>query len=101
MDNIDLKSVCGEYEDLKRTIKEAEERIKVLKPILEDNIEEGQELNTGTATFVVNKGRTSWKYSEELSNMEAELKDRQKEEVQTGVAQKVEGKSFVVCNLKE
>lgn len=89
------KALFNEYEDLKRSIAELEEKCEELKPKLIACIPEDAKINTGTGIFSLSS-RKKWQYSPETTALEDTLKARQKEEQQTGVAVAESGEPFIV-----
>lgn len=94
------QALFHEYEEAKRSIKELEEKIKEIKPLLLQHIPEDTEMDTGTAVFTLSKGKPRWTYSDSTIGLDKDLKEIKKTEEQTGVAEKVYGDPFIVCNLK-
>jgi hypothetical protein len=94
------QALFHEYEEAKRGIKELEEKLDELKPLIKNHIPDDTEISTGTAIFTMSKGKPRWKYSQTIGEAELELKDKMQEERQTGAAEQVYGAPFVVCNLK-
>lgn len=93
------KALFSEYEDIQRSIKELEDKRDAMKETLVKLIPEGSIIDTGTATFAV-QSRAKWMFTEATQEMEATLKEKQKEEQMTGVATRVDGEPFVVCKFK-
>jgi hypothetical protein len=81
------RALFTEYEDLKRTIKELEEKCDYIKPQLITLIPPDSTVDTGTGTFTLSSRKT-WKYSAETTAKEAELKA-------------VEGEPFIVFKEKK
>lgn len=98
--NDEQKNLFHVYEDAKRKIAEYEEIIDRIKPQILEIMPEDADVNSGTAIFRLQKGKASWKYSPELTEIAKEIKDRQKIEEQSGIAEKVHGAPFIVCKLK-
>lgn len=94
------KALFTEYAELKSTIKELEGKCDELKPQLITLIPPDTTIDTGTGTFTLSTRRV-WRYSDTTTSMEAELKERKKEEEQTGIAQAVEGEPFIVYKEKK
>lgn len=94
------KALFTEYEETQVAIKELEEKRDSLKPLLVDLIPRDAKIDTGNGTFTI-ASRKTWRYSEETVSMEQELKDRQKEEQQTGVAEAVDGEPYIVYKQKK
>jgi hypothetical protein len=94
------KALFTEYEELKRSIKELEAKCDELKPQLITLIPPDSTIDTGTGTFTLS-ARKSWKYSDDTTVMEAEVKERKKEEEQTGIAKAIEGEPFIVFKEKK
>lgn len=94
------KALFTEYAELKFFIKEMEEKCNELKPQLITLIPRDATIDTGTGTFTLSS-RKVWHYSDETESMEHELKEKQKEEQQTGVAEAVEGEPFIIYKEKK
>lgn len=97
---METKELFNKYEDLKRTVKKAEEELKELKPLLAEHVPEDTEVSTGTAIFTLSKGKPRWKYSDAINELSSELKEQQGVAQKTGQAEQVYGKPFIICNLK-
>ena len=78
-----------QYENLKLEIKEAEEKLAELKPIIIDNIPDDKEIQAKHGIFLIQK-RAVWKYSEQVKDLEIEVKELKKEEQAKGIADKEE-----------
>jgi hypothetical protein len=96
-----MKELLERYAALKLAIKEAEEEVKVLQPQIKELIQPDEKYDVGTAVIELSKGKSSWKYSEETTIVDTELKAKKKEEEQMGIAISVEGAPFITCNLKK
>jgi len=96
-----MKELLERYAALKLAIKEAEEEVKVLQPQIKELIQPDEKYDVGTAVIELSKGKSSWKYSEETTIVDTELKAKKKEEEQMGIAIAVEGAPFITCNLKK
>jgi len=96
-----MKELLERYAALKLAIKEAEEEVKVLQPQIKELIQPDEKYDVGTAVIELSKGKNSWKYSEETTIVDTELKAKKKEEEQMGIAIAVEGAPFITCNLKK
>lgn len=94
------KALFRAYEDYKREIADLEEKCDALKPQLLTLIPEDAKIDSGTGVFSLSSRKT-WKYSQELTDLEKEVKDRQKEEQQTGVAESVDGTPFIIFKAKK
>lgn len=94
------KALFTTYEELKREIAELEEKCDELKPQIITLIPADSVLDTGTGTFTLSS-RRNWKYSERTTRLEFELKEQQKEEQQTGIAQAVDGEPFIIFKKKK
>jgi regulator of replication initiation timing len=94
------KALFTEYEELKRTIVELDEKCEELKPQLITLIPEDATIDTGTGTFTLSS-RKVWKFSENCQRLEAELKTVKETEQQTGIAEAVDGEPFIVFKQKK
>lgn len=96
----DQKSVLQEYVELKRVVKEAEEKIKELGGIIKgfSEVDDVYELEDAKVSLV--QGKPSYVYSDDLTMREAELKESKTIEVQTGVATVKYGSPFLMVKLK-
>ncbi len=94
------KALFTEYEELKRTIAELEEKCDALKPQLLTLIPEDSKIDSGTGVFSLSLRKT-WRYSQELTDLEAEVKERKKTEEQTGIAEATNGTPFIVFRSKK
>lgn len=79
------KNTLLEYEELKITIKRAEERIGEIKPILLEIIPEGSKVNAINGFFELKK-RDNWKFLPEIENQEKELKETKASAIARGEA---------------
>jgi len=87
------------YTELKQTIKEATKELDAIKDEVKELVpEEGIDL--GMATIDWSKGKPRWQYSQKVGEMELNVKEAMQEERQTGLAEKVYGEPFLVCNFK-
>lgn len=94
------KALFRAYEDYKREIAELEERCDALKPQLLTLVPEGAKIDTGTGVFSTSS-RKKWKYTDETTAMEKELKEKMKEEEQLGLATAEDGTPFIVFKAKK
>jgi hypothetical protein len=88
------------YEEYKRGIAELEEKCEAIKPALLELIPEGSKIDSGTGIFTLSSRKT-WKYSDELTELEKEVKDKKKTEEQTGIATAEEGTPFIIFKAKK
>lgn len=72
--NAEQKSALMEYEELKITVKRAEERMVELKPTLLEVVPEGTKVNAVNGFFELKK-RDNWKFSAEVELQEKALKE--------------------------
>ncbi len=93
-------ALLHEYEDLKLTIKEAEDRLDVLKPLLIPIIPEDKELKTAKGTFTL-KSKPKWRYSPDTTALGVHLKEKQEEEIANGTAKEIPGAPFIQFNAKK
>lgn len=96
----EIKALFTEYEELKREIAELEARCDIIKPELLDSIPDDTKLDTGTGIFTTSS-RKNWRYSDETTAMEDDLKAKKKEEEQLGIAVAEEGAKFIVFKAKK
>lgn len=94
------KALLGAYEEYKREIKELEAKCDELKPQLLEIIPRDAKIDTGIGTFTVT-ARKKWKYSDELTEREKEVKEDKKVEEQTGVATASEGEAYIIYKSKD
>lgn len=95
------KNLIQEYVQQKDLIREAEERIKELQFALKQFIEVDDVFDTDIATLSMVKGRTSYRYSENVQAREEALKADKKLEEQTGVAEAIEGEPYIIVKFKK
>ena len=95
-----MKELLTQYAEIKAAIKELEDQAEAIKPQIIEQLEVGTKYDIGTAVIELARGRAAWKYSEDTKQMELSLKERQKEEQQTGVAVQVLGEPYLVCKVK-
>ena len=72
--NEEQKKALLEYEELKITVKRAEERLSELKPILMEVIPEGTKVNAANGFFELKK-RDNWKFAPAIELAEKALKE--------------------------
>lgn len=98
----DKTEVLEEYIELKRTIKESEERMYELKDVIKSFMKVDQVTPViNGAVVVCMQGKPKYIYSPETTEKEKALKDAQKLEVKTGVAEIVYGSPFLQVNFKK
>ena len=88
------KELFTQYEEIQMAIKELEQQRDQLKPLLVEHIPEDSVVKTDNGSFTI-KRRNKWTYSSPLQELEADLKDKQKEERQSGIATEVPGEPYV------
>jgi len=98
MDKLELIS---QYIEAKAVIKEAEEKMKVLGMQIKAFAEVDDVFETDSATVACMKGKPKYKYSPELTEKEKSLKEAQKIEVQSGIAEVEYGDPFLQVNFKK
>ena len=83
----EIKLRLAQYADLKRAEKQLKADIGVLKPIILDYMNEDatKELEAEVGTFTIQSRRT-WKYSDDVDQVESNLKEKKKIEQQEGTA---------------
>ena len=96
-----MKELLERYAALKLVIKEANEEVAAMQPQIKELIQPDEKYDVGTAVIELSKGKSSWKYSEETTIIDTELKAKKKEEEKLGIATAVEGAPFITCNLKK
>ena len=79
------KELFAKYEELKLTIKSAEEELEALKPQIVELIPEGKEVEGAYGIFNV-QSRATWKFSKTHEGKKKELKELEEEEKAKGVA---------------
>lgn len=94
------KALFTEYEEYKRAIAELEEKCDAIKPQLITLIPPDSKIDSGTGIFSLSSRKT-WKYSQGLTDLEAEVKERKKTEEQTGFAEATDGPPFIVFKAKK
>jgi hypothetical protein len=94
------KALFTTYEELKRTIADLESKCDEIKPQLITLIPADTKIETGTGTFSLSS-RKVWVYSSETTSLETEVKERKKEEEQTGIATAKDGEPFIVFKAKK
>ena len=94
------KALFTEYAELKMQIAELEAKCDALKPELLMQIPEDAKIDAGVGVFSLSSRKT-WRYSQETTDLEKEVKERKKEEEQTGVAESVDGEMFVVFKARK
>lgn len=77
--------VLVEYEQLKLSVKRAEERMKELKPVLLKAVPEGSKVNAVEGFFELKK-RDNWKFSAEVELQESALKEAKENAIARGEA---------------
>ena len=80
------KANFNRYEVLKGTIKEAEDELKKLQPLIIPLVPEDKELLTPNGYFYIQK-RSSYKYSEALEAEEEKLEQHKADEKAKGIAE--------------
>lgn len=82
---VEQKDALREYEELKLTVKRAEERMGELKPVLLEAIPEGTKVNTDNGFFELKK-RDNWKFGNDIQSQEKQLKDAKAAAIAKGEA---------------
>jgi len=99
-----MKKEYKEYADLKRQIKELTQQAKEMETRLYVDLAsmDGEKLTTPHATYSI-MYRNKWKYSEELSAKELQIKTKLKtmklEEENNGKAEKLSAGGYLRCQL--
>lgn len=83
--NDEQKAALLEYEELKISVKRAEERMTELKPILLEVVPEGTKVNAASGYFEQKK-RDNWKFAPAIVEQEKELKDAKAAAIAKGEA---------------
>lgn len=83
--NSDQKNALLEYEELKITVKRAEERMAELKPTLIEVIPEGTKVNAVNGFFELKK-RDNWKFAPAIESQEKALKETKAAAIAKGEA---------------
>lgn len=83
--NAEQKQALLEYEELKITVKQAEERMAELKPTILEAIPEGTRVDVVNGFFELKK-RDNWKFSPEVESQEKALKDTKADAIAKGEA---------------
>jgi hypothetical protein len=98
---IDNKAILQEYVECKAVIKEAEERMKELAEEIKcfAEVDQVYELDTAKVSYV--QGKPKYIYSPETTEKEKALKEIQKMEVQTGVAEITHGEPFLMVKFNK
>lgn len=94
MPSIEIIDKFERYESLKLQAKEIEKQLKSLAPELIEHIPEGG-LKTHVGVFSVSS-KPKWIYSADLQLKDKEIKERQKREQKTGIAEMQAGTPFVM-----
>lgn len=94
------KEIFVAYEEYKRAIAELEAKCDELKPELLMAIPEDAVISTGTGDFTLS-ARKVWTYTPATTALEAELKEKKKEEEQLGLAEYTKGEPFIVFKAKK
>lgn len=94
------KAVLHKAEELKRAIKEMEVEYDTLKEQLLDIVPDEAKIDTGIGIFT-KETRLVWTYSESTTKMADELKEKQKQEQQLGVAVSKPGAVFIKYKAKK
>lgn len=92
MDKLEL---IKDYVDAKAVIKEAEETLKVLGMQIKAFAEVDDVFEIEGANVSCMKGKPKYTYSPQLTEIEKDLKEKQKVEVQTGIAEVSYGEPFL------
>lgn len=79
------KEALLRYEELKLTVKRAEEEMAELKPVLLEVIPEGTKVNATTGFFELKK-RDNWKFEPVINEQEKALKDAKAAAIAKGEA---------------
>jgi len=98
----DKTEVLTEYIELKRAVKESEERMDELKDVIKSFMEVDQVtpvINGATVSCV--KGKAKYIYSPETTAKEKELKEIMKIEVKTSVAEIEYGSPFLMVKFEK
>lgn len=79
------QELFARYEQLKMTVKSAEEEIETLKSQIVELIPEGKEVEGSYGIFNV-QSRATWKFSNNHSKLKTSLKELEEEEKAKGIA---------------
>ncbi len=92
---LDARQALQRYQELKNTIRTAEQEMAKLEPLIIEHLQEqGGKLKTDTASFSVSK-RSRWEYSEQVTSLSDALKERKKLERDEGIATQLEPTTYV------
>lgn len=94
------KTQLKRIEQLKIEIRERETEIEMLMPEVVPEIPEDAEIATERGTFTLGS-RSKWEYSTLLTNLEKDVKARQKDEQQRGIAKETKGKPYLIYRSNE
>lgn len=89
-----------EYAELKMEIAELEAKCDALKPELLEQIPSDSKIDMEYGTFTLSS-RKVWRYSDETTELEEEVKAKKKQEEQLGIAEAIAGSSFIVFKAKK
>lgn len=95
----DYKKTLEEYVECKAVIKEAEEKMKGLAEEIKAFAEVDQVYELDNAKVSYMQGKPRYVYTPETTEKEKALKETQKMEVQTGLAEIVHGEPFLVVKF--
>lgn len=84
--NLSPQEAVARYEQLKIEIKEREMELDMLKELVQSVVPEDTELITEQGYFYIQK-RPRYVFSEVLGTLHKDIKEREKEEIRTGVAE--------------
>jgi hypothetical protein len=98
MDKLEL---IQQYVEAKAVIKEAEEQMKILGMQIKAFAEVDDVFEIEGANVSCMKGKPKYTYSPQLTEIEKDLKEKQKVEVQTGIAEVSYGEPFLQVNFKK
>lgn len=96
------KELFQKYAELKLKVKELETEMSEISPdILAEIIEAGvDKVEMDAGQFII-ESRKTWKFSDDLENLKVEIKNKEKEEMATGVAEFEEKKFLKFLGKKQ
>jgi len=93
--NSDTTARIFRYEEIKLKIKELEQEAAILAEVIVEEVPADTELALKQGTLSL-ASRSKWTYSPALTSLEKDVKVRQKDEQQRGVAVEEKGKPYLI-----
>jgi predicted RNase H-like nuclease (RuvC/YqgF family) len=98
--NEEARESFQRYEQLKQQIKELENEIVMLQPLVMAYMSEDEKVETESGSFVL-QSRSVYEYSPYTQELEQKIKNLKKEEIADGTAKETKGEPYIVYKAKK